>query len=193
MPTIAAIVLVLAGSAIAGSGQVAASLAPLTVPSSALPAGCVLEPIANPPGAAAQGGSSRLWPGTGPGFPANPWAGTDARLVTAVGQAIDPDPVAKPDGQIVALSAASVSRTRDEGVLEAYRAVYVASDGSRTHVAAVRFSDAAFVRPEPVSAMTDPPRGLSRRFVRDATVVRVSATTPDACTRAIVAHVQAAM
>ncbi|MCC7043807.1 MAG: hypothetical protein IT183_08090 [Acidobacteria bacterium] len=178
-----------AGSAAQSSPR---SLGALTVPAGALPVGCGLEPPADPSRGAVQAGS-RLWPGSGLLFPDNPWFGTDIRLAGAIRDSIDPTLVAKPDGQSVDPSATSVSRGRHEDVREAYRAVYGASDGSRTHVEAVTFVAASFVKAEPVSAMTNPPRGLSRRFVRDTTVVRVSATTPDACTRAIVSHIQSVM
>lgn len=184
------VVLLLAGNAVSGSAQSDASLAALTVPATALPAGCVLEPVVDPAEQTLSGGVTlRLWPATAAVFPSNPWAGDDSRLVPAVRLVIDPVPVARPDGQVIASS----SGTRSDEVREAYRAVYAGADGSRTYVTGVRFDDESSVRPEPVSAMTNPPRGLNRRFTRDATVVRVSATAPDACTRAIVAHVQSLM
>jgi hypothetical protein len=60
-------------------------------------------------------------------------------------------------------------------------------------VAGIRFNDVDSVGPEPIAALTNPPRAFDRRFVRGATVVRVSSTASDACTRAIVAHVQSVM
>jgi len=186
------VVLLLVGSGVAASGQPNAAFATLTVPTTALPAGCALEPAAAVAGASSQGGTLRVWPGTSVVFPSNPWVGSDTRLMTAVHQAVDPIPLAKPDGQAFAASTPS-RQPEDEDVREAYRAVYIGADETHTYVEGVRFGDAASVGPERVSALTDPPRGLSRRFVRGATVVRVSATSPDVCTGAILAYIQSLM
>src|SRR5678815_4993421 len=82
------IALLLTGSVVAGSAQTAQTLNALTVPAAALPSGCALTPPPPAPAPVTRGGvtSSR---GISLQFPANPWSGTDRRLVARIHKAID--------------------------------------------------------------------------------------------------------
>jgi hypothetical protein len=134
----------------------------------------------------------RTW--SGRQFPANPWSGNDVALMAVARTAIDQAPQARPDGPPAnAGAAAAFHASRAENVVQAYRAVYVSESGARVEVLAVTFDDPALVRSEPVSALTNPPRGMRSRFARDTSVVVVSAPKPDACARAVETHVRSQM
>jgi len=149
----------------------------LTVPNPALPEGCGLVP---------QDARSQ--------FPANPWTGTDPKIVARVHQAIDATRVRPlPD---LPPRATQANAPSDPGkwaanIVEAYRAAYVSTDGRQVEVFAVTFNDAKLATaPESLSAMLNPPRGLTARRVRGATVVRVSAPEDAACFSAVRAHIE---
>jgi hypothetical protein len=189
---IALAVCVVVGGAGAGTAQAPQALSRLTVAPEALPGGCALEsvePVVSAP-SRVESPTIRMW--SREVFPANPWSGTEPRFVAIVRAAIEPSPrVPRPDGQLIEAGAAPEFLTaRAAGVIEAYRAVYLSTDGHRVQVSAVTFDDEALVRGEPVSALTNPPRGMSSRFVRGATVAVVAAPAPDACARVVEAHVR---
>src|SRR5580693_1202638 len=87
----------------------------LTLPAERLPVGCVLSPT---PSAHLDG--SRVRSGLWAGFPANPWTGTDRRLMASIRQFVDGS-AAVPDGP--PLSARELSRylaLLADGIEEAY-------------------------------------------------------------------------
>jgi hypothetical protein len=78
-----------------------------------------------------------------------------------------------------------------DNILEAYHAAYTAVDGHQVEVFAVTFNDVTLATtPEPLSAILNPPRGFTKRMVRGATVVRVSAPTPTECFGAVRAYIE---
>jgi hypothetical protein len=165
-------------------------LSRLTLAQTDLPGGCALESLEPDVAAPSRLGSPtiRMW--SREPFPANPWSGSESRFVAAVRAAFDPSPrVPRPDGQLVETDAQFLT-ARAEGTREAYRAAYISGEDHRVQVFAVTFDDEALVKGEPVSMLTNPPRGMRTRFVRGATVVVVSAPMPDECARAVEAHLR---
>jgi hypothetical protein len=76
-------------------------------------------------------------------------------------------------------------------IVEAYHAAYVLADGRHVDVYAVTFNDVTLARTsEPLSTMLNPPRGFTRRLVRGATVIRVSAPASTDCYSAVLAHIE---
>ena len=163
----------LTGGVLTSSAQSGQALSALTVPAAALPDGCALTP------------KSR--------FPTNPWSGTNRETVAAVHRAIDATPERLlPDmPPEVSRDAAAAERKWADNILGAYRAAYGSWDGRQVEVFAVTFNDVKLTTaPESVSAMLNPPRGLTTRLVRGATVIRVSASTSTECFRAVRAHIE---
>lgn len=176
--------------AFAGAEQSRQTLSSLTVPAGALPIGCALEQPAPKPAQAPRSGVIVLGGMMQRGFPSNPWTGTDRKLLAAVRKAIDGAP-RMPDGPpLEAREAAAFELRLADNVLEAYHAVYGPADRPQVEVHAITFSDAALAKPDPLSAMMNPPRGLRSRLVRGATVVVVSGVAPpNECFRAIETHI----
>jgi hypothetical protein len=95
-----------------------------------------------------------------------------------------------PDGPpLEARDAAAFELKLADNVVEAYHASYAAADGSQTEVFAVTFNDSTLAKPEPLSAMVNPPRGLRSRFVRGSTVVVVSGSRSE-CFRAVDGYIR---
>jgi hypothetical protein len=184
------IAVLLAGSAVAGSTQTAPPLRALTVPSAALPSGCAITPPPDPLQATPRGGTIVIHSTSL--FPTNPWIGADRGIVAAIRAAVDgvrtrPLPDVPPE----VVRDAAAERRWVENIREAYHAEYTAVGGSRVEVFAVTFTDAGLATaPEPLSAVLNWPRGPTRRIVRGATVIRVSASTSTACFDAVRAHVE---
>jgi len=187
------IALLITRGVVAGAVQTAQTLSALTVPAAVLPSGCALTPPAPGPAPITRGGVTSIR-GTSPApFPANPWSGTDRRLVTRVHTAIDgarqkPLPDRPPT---VSSDAAAAELKWAENILEAYHAAYTTVDGHQVEVFAVKFNDVKLATtPEPLSAVLDPPRGPTQRIVRGATVARVSAPTSTECFGVVRTHIQ---
>ena len=169
------------------------ALSALTVPAPALPDGCALTlPPAPSPAPVSRDGVTVInlpWSR----FPTNPWSGTDRATVAAVHRAID----ARPERPLPDLppeawrgTTASVQKWA-ENILGAYHAAYAGMDGRQVEVFAVTFNDVKLTAaPESVSAMLNPPRGVTTRLVRGATVIRVSAPAATACFAAVRAHIE---
>jgi hypothetical protein len=183
----------LAGGAFAVSVQ-SGTVSALTVPASALPSGCALAPPpATSPAPIVRGGVTVIPVTARSQFPANPWSGTDRKTVAAVHRAIDaapgkplPDVPPTPPG-----TAAAFDQKWADNILEAYHAAYTAVDGYAVEVFAVTFSDVKLTTaPASLSAMLNPPRGVTARLVRGATVVRVSAPTSTDCFGAVRAYIE---
>ena len=110
------------------------TLRDLTVPAERLPVGCALSPA---PSLRLDG--NRVRSGLWAGFPANPWVGTDRRLMASIRELID-GPAAVPDGP--PLDAKELSRYLGQladGLEEAYAAVYMQADANLITVRAVKF------------------------------------------------------
>lgn len=182
--------LLVSGLVVGHHPQSGPTLNALTLPSEALPSGCALQQPAPRPesGSSAEGTvvRSEEWPS----FSTNPWLGTDRKLVAEVRKAIDGTP-RLPDGPPLGpRDAAAFLLKLADNVVEAYRAAYVTADGSQVAVWAVRFNDKALATPEPLWGTMNPPRGFRNRLVRGATVVLVTARSPNACARAVDAHIR---
>jgi hypothetical protein len=191
MTTLRILVAFMLAGAAPATVQSGLTLSSLTVPAERLSSGCALE---QPPSPApvARGGATVVHAATPSQFPANPWSGTDRKLVAAVHMAVDarrekPLPDVPPT---TARDAAASDTQWAENIREAYHAAYASAEGSHVQVFAVTFNDAKLITPEPVSAMLNPPRGLTRRIVRGTTVVRVSAPAPTECFGAIRAYIE---
>ena len=186
------LVLVLAASMIAGSTQ-SRALSALTVPAAALPGGCALRPVpAQSPAPVARDGVTVILGTAWSRLPTNPWTGTDRETVAAVHKAIDATPGRPlPDLPPEAWRGAAFERKWADNILEAYHAAYVSAGGRQVEVFAVTFNDVKLTpAPESVSAMLNPPRGITTRVVRGATVVRVSAPSSTECFEAVRAYIE---
>jgi len=187
---------ILAVSITGGSAQSGLALTSLTVPDSSLPDGCTLKPYVPPTTTVEQVGATRVMkpnPGNSQPFPGNPWSGTDPKLEATVRGAIDATP-AKPlkDVPLPWPGRPAVPPTPADNILEAYHAAYVwAVNGSQVQVSAVTFKDATLAAaPESLSAILSPPRQFSRRLVRGATAIQVSASSEHVCFKSVLAYVE---
>ena len=181
------------GAVVAGEAQSGPTLNALTVPGEALPSNCALkQPASRPiPSSRAEGTviRSEEWSP----FPTNPWSGTDRKLVAEVRKAIDGTP-RLPDGPpLEPADAAAFLLKLADNVVEAYRAAYVSADGSQIDVWAIRFNDDTLAQPERLSGTMNPPRGFSRRLVRGATVVLVTAPSSNECVRSVDGYIRSHM
>jgi hypothetical protein len=182
----------LAGGFVGAAPQSGVSLSALTVPTAGLPSGCALKPPPPAPAPIARGGVTTIH-GAVSLFPANPWSGTDRKIVAAVHMTIDAPPGrALPDALPVAPHDAAASELKwADNILEAYHAAYLSMDGLSVEVFAVTFNDVKLATtPESVSAMLNPPRGLTTRLVRGAIVVRVSAPGSAQCFGTVRAYIE---
>jgi hypothetical protein len=173
------------------------ALARLTVPDATLPEDCRLLPYVPPTTQTAKLGTTtviRPQAGNSGPFPANPWSGTDPKLVSTVRGSINgvgrsrplPDVPLPGSGQ-----PAVPSSERTDDVLEAYRAAYQFTDGFGVQVFAVTFKDAKLAAaPDSLSAMLNPPIASGHRLVRGATAIRVSASSENACYKAVVGYIE---
>jgi hypothetical protein len=181
-----------------GSAQSGLALALLTVPEAKLPDGCKLMPYVPPATQVVQAGATttiRPTFGNSHPFPGNPWSGTDPKLEATVRGSIDNTHarVVLTDVPISGSGRPAVSPPKPpDNILEAYRAAYVwAVDGHQVQVSAVTFNDVKLAAaPESLSALLNPPRQFSRRLVRGATAIRVSASSENACFKSVVAYVE---
>jgi hypothetical protein len=186
----------LAGAVVAGFGQSGLTLSALTVPAASLPSGCALTQPAARPAASAQVGATVI-EGTArsdrSSFPTNPWSGADRTLAARIRGAIDATPQ-RPLPDLPAFDPRDVEASKvkwTENIREAYHAAYTSAYGDQIEVFAVTFDDAKFAEaPESVSAVLNPPRGFSSRFVRGATVVRVAGSAQGECARAVDRYVR---
>lgn len=178
------------GSAASGM-QPTLSLGSLTPPLSTLPSGCVLlAPEAKPPSAATLIGVPS------PKFPNNPWSGREVGLVAAIREAVD-GPVKLAESVPDRIPDA-YARAMAQGVLEAYRAVYVAVDGNPIVVLAIMYADRSAARATaagvPKEALTATRSStLKGRLVRGSTVIEVHTLTsaPNSCADAVSSFVAA--
>jgi hypothetical protein len=162
---IKAVVLAMSVLITAGASQPAppriVSMQELTVPADRLPAGCMLSPA---PSRAVDGGHVRVG-GLWAEFPANPWIGTDRKLIVSIRELID-GPAVLPDGPPLGPKQLSryLSQLAD-GVEEAYGVVYLQSEADKITVRALRF------------APTEKPAGSARfndtRMSRNPTMLRI--------------------
>lgn len=173
------------GGAIGGSAQSGQIMNALTVPAAARPTDCALQQPASISTVSAF--SERVVSL----FPANPWSGTERRLVAHVSKAIDATPRVAPDGPPPeARAAAELDLKWADNILEAYHAAYSSANRSEVEVFAVTFTDAKLAPPEPLLEMTGQRRGATRRIVRGTTVIRVSAPARTACFEAVQGYIE---
>ncbi|MEO7191912.1 MAG: hypothetical protein ABI051_12725 [Vicinamibacterales bacterium] len=138
----------------------------LTVPPQRLPRGCRLA--------------------TGPGFVGypgvtkNPWIGTDATAAT-IRRVVDGS-LHRSDR----LSEVPAHSRDSEGVIGAYRAVYVPTKGSPIDVFAVRFTDPKLTVPASLSRLGNPAR---RVIVKGSTAIVVVPGSGGDCVRAVTDHI----
>jgi hypothetical protein len=155
-----------------------------------LPGGCALEQPEPKPAPTSGARTTVVRAGEWFPFPTNPWSGNDRKLVTEVRRAIDGTP-RLPDGPPLDAADAGVFLLKlADNVVEAYHAVYASADDSGVGVWAVRFNDEALAKPERPPGVMTPPRGFRSRSVQGATVVVVSASSPNECVRAIDSYVR---
>lgn len=151
----------------------------LTVPVDHLPPGCALTPA---PSISIDGNRVRF--GLWAGFPANPWIGTDRRLMAEIRDRVDP-PAALPDGP--PLDARELSRYRAQladGLEQGYGAVY--SDAAQlVIVQAVKFAPT-----EPASVLASGRARVSNSSEVRVQIGRIAAiiTGGGACSRAVGAY-----
>lgn len=188
-------VILAAGIATGSAQQSGPTLTSLTVPENNLPDGCRLRPYVPPTTSVVRDGKTMVMsnPGTSFPFPANPWSGADRKLVAAVHRAIDATQAKPlPDVPLPEPHNAAVSELKwADNIIEAYHAAYASVDGGHAEVFAVTFNDVKLATTsESISAMLNPPGGITARIVRGATVVRVSAPIATECFRAVRAHME---
>ena len=151
----------------------------LTVPVDRLPPGCALAPAPS-----ISMGGNRVRSGLLAGLPANPWTGTDRRLMAEIRERIDA-PAALPDGP--PLDAKELSRYRAQladGLEQAYGAVYIDA-AQLIIVQAVQFAPT-----EPASEFASARAHVSNSRMMRVQIGRITAivTGDGACSRAVGAY-----
>jgi hypothetical protein len=165
------VMLLAAGFVVAG--QTSMRLESLTVPPRLLPAGCRLAP--------APGGAPGQRPFVAsPGVRENPWIGA-GHIAAIIRQYVDGPRSSSDD-----LTGPERLVTLAKGVIAAYRAVYIASDGSEVDVFAVQFSDPTLTSAAAVSRLSNRP---GRIIVLGATAAVVLPGRGGDCFRAVADHV----
>lgn len=119
-----------------------------------------------------------------PGVRENPWVGTRPVTRASIREIVDGGPP-RDAGD---LTGPALHAKQMEGVLEAYRARYLAPDGSRVDVYAVRFDDPKLTVAASLSQLKKPGRP-GRVIVRDATAVRVLPGSGGDCFRAVADYI----
>ena len=181
-----------------GFAQTSPALSSLTVPESALPSHCRLQPYVSPTAPVWRDGTTTVaanrW--TTGRFPSNPWLGTDRDLVIELRRHIDltqsrPLPDALPPS---ASDRAALDARWAEEIVEGYRAeYYVSDDGTIIEVAAVRFNtekqtaDAT----SSIRSLLQMPRGATYLRVIGTVAVRVAASSTNDCFRTVDQHIRA--
>lgn len=189
---------------VAGLSGVAAQSGPplsaLTVPASALPEGCRLTPPPPPPtppptpdpdsDAVARPVMPRR-----PGFPSNPWFGTDYKYIVMIRPAFNSTPLLRmPDGP--PLEPEDATRLRAKllpDITEAYTASYEMPSNGHVLVQAVRYIDAKWATPEAPAGTIGAARSSSietTRIVRGSTVILVTGTPKRECLNAVRNHIR---
>jgi len=142
----------------------------LTVPKASLPAGCRLAPVPKTPS-----GENKVF--ASPGLRENPWMGSDpakGAVIRGILDGYDAEPQ----------TPESMKRS-GAGVREAYRAVYLAADGSRVDVYAVHFADSSLT----VTSSMQRLKGRPLPIVHGALAVLVLSGRPGECSRAVFDHI----
>jgi len=187
----------------AGARQPAATLNLLTVPSTNLSSACELkqpepEHAAIPAAETSTAGGTTMVVNTrrrGPipfpsPFPSNPWSGADYKFKLIVRKALDGSgPLRVPDAPPLSpRELAALESSWADNVVDVYRATYVAADGDRVEVSAVRFDDARLATGEPSRETLGASHGT--RIVHGATAILVSGAKGSACFDAVSRHIQ---
>jgi hypothetical protein len=164
------------------TAQTDRGLVSLTVPEQTLPDGCRLEPVVISP----TGETSFVM---SPGVRENPWVGTSPVTGASIRQVVD-----GPAGPTYGLSGPALHARLGEDVLESYRARYLAADGSRIEVFAVRFKEAGLTAPAAMNRLDGDQRprivgGAAATLVFRSGDWRSRNETGDECLRAVQEHV----
>jgi hypothetical protein len=141
----------------------------LTVPARSLPAGCRLAPD--------RGGGDPTFQ-MYPPLRQNPWVGTGLQAASIRG-VVDGPPRD-------AVSGPAHLKALERGIVEAYRARYLAPDGSDIDVCAVQYNDPALTAAAPLNRLRNRP---GRTIVLGATAVWVSPGRGGDCFRAVADYV----
>jgi hypothetical protein len=164
-----------------GARNAVVDIRQLTVPPVQLPAGCTLAPA---PSERLDEGRVRI--GLWAGFPANPWSGSDRRVIASMRQAVTGGSLpGEPDGPPMndAERARYANRAAD-GVDEGYGAVYQQQDGALIVVRALRY--------EPASVpIVETPAGPGQRRVVIGAVLAVASGPSGPCFDAVQQHLGA--
>jgi hypothetical protein len=173
----------------------AIELSQLTVPASRLTDGCGLETVASSDGHS-KTDVVRPWLHP-PDVVANPWIGTDARVVAWIRGHVDP-PIAfsPPDGPpVTAREDTELTMRLADGVVDAYVATYREAQFDDFSVQAVRFTADARRFSDPVMSSLEMKRSVPGSLdARQMTVVdagRVRAVlyaNPSPCSRAVASY-----
>jgi hypothetical protein len=173
----------------AGASDIAQNVVPrpvtmqdLTVPKERLPAGCGLAPAPSGPL-----GGNRVQFGLRGGLPANPWTGTDRRIIASIRQVIDPPPPL-PDAPLTTREAARFFLEMADGVEEGYGAFYTQSEPQEIVVYALRFGGTEMPFHPPGDTRTSNGRTSAR--VEIGTVVAIVSGDGGECFQAIEAHLR---
>jgi hypothetical protein len=142
----------------------------LTVPERLLPAGCRLAPDR------ARGDSSFVMY---PGVRQNPWVGSGA-VASSIRLTVE-GPI-----NYEGLTGPALMARLESGIVEAYRARYLAQDGSPLDVYAVRFNDPALTTAAPLARLRNRP---GRTIVVGATSIWVSPGKGGDCFRAVADYI----
>jgi hypothetical protein len=160
------------------SAQPQSPLESLTLSGDKLPKGCRLAPVPT----SATGEKQVM---AYPSLRENPWVGTDLARAVSIRRVVE-GPWKEEDK-----TRATMLATGAPEVVGAYRAVYLAADGSKVDVYGVRFSDAKWTMP---AAMAHLIEGQPRRLVRGATALLVLASRQeDDCYKSIVRHLESTL
>ena len=176
-------VAVVAAGMVSASGQETFALSRLTVPANNLPEGCQVAPYVPATSSVAPVGNAMVVtsnPGSSYPFSANPWVGTDHRLLLYL---FGPPPV--PDGPPPSISALRQWEAQwVRHVREGYRALYDVGDGRRIEVVALGFEAGGL-------PSTGWPAGAEFRIGNVVAAVRAPTGPKTQCAQAIEMHIQA--
>jgi hypothetical protein len=130
-----------------------------------------------------------------PGFPSNPWFGTDYKYIVLIRPAFNGTPLLRmPDGP--PLEPEDSARLRAKllpDITEAYTASYEMPDNGRVIVMAVRYSDPKWATPNAPAGTIGAARSSAvetTRIVRGTTVILITGTPKRECLNAVRNHIQ---
>lgn len=177
-----ATLVVLTTGMVSASTQGALPLTRLTVPAIDLPDGCRVRPYVPAASPVAPAGDRMVVksnPGSAYPFPANPWVGSDRRLLVHL---LGPPPVPDaPPPSVAELGQWEAQWVRH--VREGYRALYDVGDGRSVEVVALRFDDDGL-------PSTGWPSRAELRIGNVVVMVRAPSGSRTRCAQAIEGHIR---